>query len=144
MYQRALVIREQHLGPEHPSLADCLGGLATLYQKQGKSAQAEALALRALSHPRTAPWSAPPLHADDLNTLAMLYRDQGKPAEAGPLFLRALSIREQTFVSPHLSLAETVYEFALFLHGKVTTTKHVPSTNAPWLLESTSWEQRIR
>jgi transposase-like protein len=32
------------------------------------------------------------------------------------LFLRALSIREQAFVSTHLSLAETLYEFALLLH----------------------------
>ena len=115
LYQRTLVIREQHLGPEHPSFADCLGGLATLYQKQGKIAQAEALALRAL---RIHEQHLGPLHpstADDLNTLAMLYRDQGKTAEAGPLFLRALSIREQAFVSTHLSLAETLYEFALLL-----------------------------
>jgi transposase-like protein len=46
----------------------------------------------------------------------MLSRDQGKHREAGPLFLRALSIREQAFVSTHLSLAETLYEFALLLH----------------------------
>ena len=32
------------------------------------------------------------------------------------MFLRALKIREQAFVSPHLSLAETLYEFALLLH----------------------------
>ena len=35
---------------------------------------------------------------------------------AEPLFLRALSIREQAFVSIHLSYAETLYEFALLLH----------------------------
>ena len=32
------------------------------------------------------------------------------------MFLSALSIREQAFVPTHLSLAETLYEFALLLH----------------------------
>jgi transposase-like protein len=111
-----MVIREQHLGQEHPSLADCLGGLAALFQKQGKIEQAEALAQRALHIHEQQLGPFHPSTADDLHTLAILYRDQGKSAEAAQLFLRALSIREQAFVSTHLSLAETLHEFALFLH----------------------------
>jgi tetratricopeptide (TPR) repeat protein len=61
-YQRALRIREQSLGPEHPSVAFPLNGLAELYREQGKYAEAEPLYQRALriweqspgpEHPRT-------------------------------------------------------------------------------------------
>jgi tetratricopeptide (TPR) repeat protein len=48
LYQRALSIREQHLGPEHPDTASSLHGLAELYQQQGKYEQAKALYQRAL------------------------------------------------------------------------------------------------
>jgi tetratricopeptide (TPR) repeat protein len=48
LYQRALHIREQSLGPEHPDVAYPLNGLAILYQEQGKSAEAEPLYQRAL------------------------------------------------------------------------------------------------
>ena len=59
---RALRIREQSLGPEHPQVAFPLTGLASLYAEQGKYAKAEPLHQRALriqeqslgpEHPRT-------------------------------------------------------------------------------------------
>ena len=48
LYQRALAIREQVLGSEHPQVATSLNNLAGLYQSQGKYEQAEALYQRAL------------------------------------------------------------------------------------------------
>src|SRR5260370_1026612 len=60
--ERALRIREQSLGPEHPDVAVSLTGLASLYAEQGKYAEAEPLYQRALrireqslgpEHPRT-------------------------------------------------------------------------------------------
>jgi tetratricopeptide (TPR) repeat protein len=48
LYQRALRIYEQGLGPEHPSTGTTLHGLARLYQNQGKYAEAEPLYQRAL------------------------------------------------------------------------------------------------
>ena len=48
LYQRALAIREQSLGPEHPEIATSLSNLAVLYRDQGKYAQAEPLYQRAL------------------------------------------------------------------------------------------------
>ncbi|HEY7417444.1 MAG TPA: tetratricopeptide repeat protein, partial [Ktedonobacteraceae bacterium] len=41
LYQRALRIREQQLGPEHPDVAQSLNGLANLYWQQGKYEEAE-------------------------------------------------------------------------------------------------------
>jgi tetratricopeptide (TPR) repeat protein len=46
LYQRALAIREQVRGPDHPAVAAVLSNLAGLYQSQGKYEQAEALLAR--------------------------------------------------------------------------------------------------
>ena len=48
LFQRALHIREQQLGPEHPDVASSLNNLANLYCEQGKYAEAEPLYQRAL------------------------------------------------------------------------------------------------
>jgi tetratricopeptide (TPR) repeat protein len=49
LYERALAIREQQLGPEHPDTAMSLNNLAALYDNQGKYSQAEPLCKRALA-----------------------------------------------------------------------------------------------
>src|SRR4051794_17971195 len=46
MYERALAIREEVLGPKHPDTAASLNNLALLYDNQGKYDDAE-LAVRA-------------------------------------------------------------------------------------------------
>jgi tetratricopeptide (TPR) repeat protein len=43
MFQRAMRIQRQALGPEHPDVATSLNGLANLYWKQGKYEQTESL-----------------------------------------------------------------------------------------------------
>src|SRR3954451_11488684 len=43
LFQRALAIYEQALGPEHPHVATSLNNLAALYDSQGQYAQAEPL-----------------------------------------------------------------------------------------------------
>ncbi len=62
LYRRALEIREEQLGPEHPSVAMSLNNLASLLDAQGKYDEAEPLYRRALqiceqslgtSHPTT-------------------------------------------------------------------------------------------
>jgi tetratricopeptide (TPR) repeat protein len=49
LYQRALAIYEEALGPEHPDVATSLNNLAGLYYNQGQSAKAEPLYQRALT-----------------------------------------------------------------------------------------------
>ena len=62
LYLRALAIREEQLGSDHPATARSLNNLATLYKDQNKYTEAEPLYLRALaisehcfgpSHPQT-------------------------------------------------------------------------------------------
>jgi tetratricopeptide (TPR) repeat protein len=49
LYQRALAIREQELGPLHPSTANSLWWLATLYEQRKAYKQAEPLYRRAVA-----------------------------------------------------------------------------------------------
>ncbi len=49
LYQRALAISEQQLGPDHPAVATRLNNLAELYRDQGRYAEAEPLYLRTLT-----------------------------------------------------------------------------------------------
>jgi tetratricopeptide (TPR) repeat protein len=99
--QKALHLRELHLGKEDAEIAASLDRLAHWWKLQGRFAEAEPLYLRALAiaeqhlgteHPRT---------ATSLNNLAELYKRQGRFAEAEPLFQRALAIREQHLDANH-------------------------------------------
>src|SRR5947209_7602787 len=93
--QRALAIREQVLGPNHPDTAMSLNNLALLYDSQGESAQAEPLYQRALAIREQVLGPNHPNTATSLNNLAALYDSQGESAQAEPLYQRALTIREQ-------------------------------------------------
>ncbi len=95
LYQGALMIYEQQLGPLHPDTAGCLNNLAGLYHNQGKYEQAEPLYQRALAIYEQQLGPQHPNTANSLNNLAGLYVHQGKYEQAEPLYQRALAIREQ-------------------------------------------------
>ena len=90
---RALALREQALGPDHPDVATALNNLAALYDAQGRYAEAEPLYLRSLGIREQALGPDHPDVAAALNDLALLYDDQGRYAEAEPLYRRSLGIR---------------------------------------------------
>jgi tetratricopeptide (TPR) repeat protein/transcriptional regulator with XRE-family HTH domain len=113
LFQRALQIREQQLGPEHPETAYPLNGLANLYRDQGKYAEAEPLYQRALRIREQQLGPEHPLVAYPLNNLAILYREQGKYAEAEPLYQRALQIREQQLGPEHPLVASSLNGLAI-------------------------------
>jgi tetratricopeptide (TPR) repeat protein len=105
LYQWALAIAEQALGPEHPDVGTCLNNLAVLYYKQGKYAEAEPLYERALAITEKA---LGPKHPDvgiRLNNLAELYRAEGKYPQAEPLYQRALAITEKALGPEHPDVA---------------------------------------
>jgi len=112
LFLRALRIREQQLGPQHPDVAASLSYLASLYRQQGKYAEAESLFLRALRIREQQLGPEHPQVAYPLNGLANLYREQGKYAEAEPLYQRALHIRERQLGPQHPETAETMHDFA--------------------------------
>ena len=111
-FRRALHIREQHFGPEHPAVAYPLNGLAYLYFLQGRYAEAEPFFRRALHIREQQLGLEHPAVASTLNRLANLYREQGRYAEAELLLRRALHIREQQLVSEHPQVATTLNNLA--------------------------------
>jgi len=112
LYQQALSICEEALGPWHPDTGNSLNSLAGLYQSQGRYAEALPLYRRALlicervlgpDHPNT---------ATILNNLALLYDSQGRYEEALPLLQRALSIREKVLGPEHPDTAASLDNLA--------------------------------
>jgi tetratricopeptide (TPR) repeat protein len=122
LYEHALVIREQQLGPTHPHTANSLSNLALLYKNQGKYIEAEPLYQRALAICEQQLGPTHPDTANVLNNLAGLYKDQGKYTEAEPLLRRALTICEQRLGSTHPKTAVSLAYLAEFYRtqGKYT------------------------
>ncbi len=118
LYQRALHIREQQLGSEHPDVATSLNYLANLYREQGKHAEAEVLYQQAL---RIREQSLGPEHLDvttSLNGLAFLFTVQGKYEQAEPLYQRALRICEQQLGPEHPFVAQLLNNLAENYRGQ--------------------------
>src|SRR5450755_530016 len=116
LYQRALHIWEQQLGPAHPDVAHSLNGLANLYRKQSKYAEAEPLYQRALRIREQQLGPEHPQVAYPLSNLASLYHEQGKYVEAEPLYQRALRIREQQLGPEHPDVAYPLNGLASLYH----------------------------
>jgi tetratricopeptide (TPR) repeat protein/nucleoside phosphorylase len=113
-YMRALAIREEQLGLEHPSTANSINNLAVLYRAQGKYEQAEQLCLRALSICEREWGSEHPNTANSINNLAVLYDEQGKYERTEHLYQQALSIREERLGPEHPSTAISLNDLAVF------------------------------
>ncbi len=113
LYQRALSIHENVVGPEHPDTATSLNNLALLYSDQGRFAEAEPLYRRALEIREKVLGAEHPDTAQSLNNLAGLYYAQGRFAEAEPLYRRALGIHEKALGPDHPGTATSLNNLAL-------------------------------
>ena len=115
LYQRALALREQLLGPEHPDVALTLNGLGRLYYDQSNYQQAESLHQRALVIQERQLGPEHPEVARTLAYLARLLREQARYAEAEQLYQRMVRIQKQ--LGPeHLDVALTFHGLATFFH----------------------------
>ena len=116
LYQRALALQEQTLGPEHPSVVSSLNNLAGLYYVRGSYAEAALLYRRILAIDEKLFGPEHPNMATSLNNLAVLYETQGRYGEAEPLYQRALAIKERALGPDHLSLATSLSNLAVLYH----------------------------
>jgi len=82
------------LGKDHPDVASSLNNLASLYQDQGRYAEAEPLYQRSLQISEIQLGKDHPDVATSLNNLAGLYQDQGRYSEATTLLTQGLNIQE--------------------------------------------------
>lgn len=117
LYERAQVICEQVLGPEHPDTLTTMNNLAGLLEGQGEYAAARSLYERTLAIRVRALGPEHPATATSLNNLARLLQSQGDYAAARPLYERALAIREQTLGSQHPDTAQSLNNLAGLLQA---------------------------
>ncbi|XGW00851.1 MAG: tetratricopeptide repeat protein (plasmid) [Leptolyngbya sp. BL-A-14] len=118
LYVRALSIREQQLGTDHPDVALVLNNLANLYHSTGRYAEAEPLLARTLLIWEQQLGGDHLNVAQSLNDLAVLYKAQGRYKEAELLHVRSLLIREQQLGGDHLNVAQSLNNLAVLYNDQ--------------------------
>ena len=101
---RALAIREEALGPEHPAVASSLNGVAAILRRQGKLDEALAHHRRALAIRESALGPRHPMVASSLNNMSNVLVQQGQTTEARLALEKALAIREEVLGPTHPKL----------------------------------------
>ncbi len=112
LYEKALIIREDVLGPESLGVASSLDSLATLRRTEGEYSKAAPLYERAL---RIREDVLGPNHLDvasSLDKLAALRYSDGGYTEAEKMYERALRIREHILGPEHSDVAESLHGLA--------------------------------
>jgi tetratricopeptide (TPR) repeat protein len=117
LLERALAIRETHLGPDHPDTAQSLNNLALVLHDQGAYDEARTLHERALAIREAHLGPDDPDVAQSLNNLGKMLRDQGDLDRARILLERALALRESR-LGDHQDTAWSLNNLALVLHDQ--------------------------
>jgi eukaryotic-like serine/threonine-protein kinase len=112
LQERALAIREETLGPEHPYLATNLNNLATVYDALGMYEEAKRLHERALTINEKSLGTNHPHVAHGLGNLALVHQELGSYEEAKELHERALTILEHALGPDHPHFATSLNNFA--------------------------------
>jgi tetratricopeptide (TPR) repeat protein len=108
--ERALEIREQEMGIDHPDCSDSMNNLAWFYGDVDKYRQSESLYVRILAIKEKAYSPHHPEVTKALVSLAALYAKQGKYAD--PLFQRILTnVGDRSDLNAADSLLELGYHF---------------------------------
>ena len=103
--RRALELREALLGPEHPHVANTLGGIAIVHQQQHQLEDAERLLQRALAIHKAAKGDEHPSVAKAEYNLANTYRLQERYGDALRLFETSLARYQRLLGADHVEVA---------------------------------------
>ena len=117
LYRRALAIREQSLGPDHPNVAIALNNLAGLLKDTNRLAEAEPLFRRVIAILEKNDPERQPNYAGSLSNLATLLQATNWLSEAEPLMRRALEIDERSFGPEHPNVATDLNSLAGLLYA---------------------------
>ncbi|HVS03241.1 MAG TPA: serine/threonine-protein kinase [Thermoanaerobaculia bacterium] len=120
LLERALALRRQELGEEHPEVAASSSHLAALYYAQGDYGGAEALHRQALAIGRKLYRGDDPAVAGFLDDLSVVLRAQRDLEEAGALAREALAMRRRLLGGSHPDVAKSLVNVAvpLYLRGE--------------------------
>jgi CHAT domain-containing protein/tetratricopeptide (TPR) repeat protein len=115
LFRRALALREQAEGPEHPRTAESLRKLAWLLDYEGRYADAEPLARRALAidEKRLGPEDLETAYS--LDYLGCILNEEARFAEAEPMLRRALAIRQKRLAADHVRVGESFNDLGQLL-----------------------------
>jgi tetratricopeptide (TPR) repeat protein/tRNA A-37 threonylcarbamoyl transferase component Bud32 len=105
LHERARILYEGALGPEHPEVAVALNNLGTVEHDRGRYADAVAFLQRALAIDEVALGPEHPGFAASLNNLAVVQHRRGDYESALELHTRALAVRERAFGPDHPEVA---------------------------------------
>jgi len=140
LYQKALTIYEQLLGPNHTYIANILDHLAGLYKDLGQYEQARSFYQRALVLSEQMSDVNYSSRATILNNLAQLYQLQGNFGEAESYYKLALTNLEQN-LSPEHPYIVTILEGLIALYQ--TQGKHEQADSLRQRLQ-TIYKQALR
>lgn len=113
LFQRAIAIDRKTLNPNHPHLANSVGGLGSLYWSVGRYTEAEPLLrLAATIYENNSPFEDRNFAAVN-SELGLLYRDIGNYTKAEPFLKRAIIIGEKTLGPEDPDLADGLNNLAL-------------------------------
>lgn len=116
LLHRALEIRRQELGQQHPKTAELLKELALWTRDaEGDYAEAESLFTKEISIRRATQGPRHESVAEALKNLVYLQRHQEKLEEARASIQKALSIQRAKHGNEHMSVAESLYNLAAIL-----------------------------
>ena len=101
LYEQALAMRENTLGPNHPDVGSNANDYARLLQDMNRIDEAEPLMRRVAQLFEKAYGPDHPNLATSLNNLAEILQDTNRLDEAGPLMRRALAIFERSLGRDH-------------------------------------------
>jgi eukaryotic-like serine/threonine-protein kinase len=116
LHERALAIREEALGPDHPSVAGSLNSLAIVHTDLGAFDDSKALHRRALAIRENVLGPKHPEVATSLSNLAAVHDATGAHEEAMSLYRRALGIREESLGPQHPDVATVLNNMAIVHH----------------------------
>jgi eukaryotic-like serine/threonine-protein kinase len=113
LHERALAIKENALGGEHPDCAISLNNLAGTRYAMGSYEEAKTLYERALTVLENALGTVHPQVAVGLNNLGLVHSAMGSYDEAKAVYERALTIMENALGSEHPHVATGLNNIAL-------------------------------
>ncbi len=99
-------------GPDHPSLVDSLGWLATIQYRRGRLIDAERLYRRIIVLADADSGLRPETLGTALNDLGQVLKAQGKRREAKAALGRSLRVRQTRLGPKHAHVAATLYNLA--------------------------------
>ncbi|KAF2128313.1 kinesin light chain 1 [Dothidotthia symphoricarpi CBS 119687] len=116
--RKALSLRKEVLGPEHPATLASMNNLAEVLGRQGKYEEAKAINQQTLVQTEKLLGPKHPKTLISINNLALLLRKQGKYEEAEALYQETLAQREKVLGPEHPSTLTSMSNLATVLYSQ--------------------------